>query len=291
MEFINSTSFAPDTREDIISETAVWILAITIRVCLSTVFSVSAFITNIINFIVFKRMSIDDSAKESFLILSIADGSVGFIGTIAGVCNGLRYLASAQVQASMYALYFLLLAAATVPSMTSLLSTVVLAVVRCCSVVLPFRVKTLFAARRQRIFICSATAILIGTVTYSLMGTKINIAPNLNTNVSRLQLTFHPEYVQRSWYTDIYRGLVFYLSFLAVTICLFFMIIALKHCRYEYNLVYTRICSVYGVQCPGHDRVHFETDSSRPEQRRDVSLVAGRTSDFCRGIPAPQLYT
>ncbi|GFO46849.1 chemosensory receptor c [Plakobranchus ocellatus] len=228
MEFINSTSPAPDTREDIISETAVWILAVTIRVCLSTVFSVSAFITNIINFIVFKRMSINDSAKESFLILTIADGFVGFIGMIAGVCNGLRYLASAEVQDSMYALYIMLLLAATVPSMTSLLSTVVLAVVRCCSVVLPFRVKTLFTARRQRFFIFPATAILIGTTTYSLTGTKINIAQNPKTNVSSLQLTFHPEYVQRSWYTDIYRGVVFYLSFFAITICLIFMIIALK---------------------------------------------------------------
>ncbi|GFN75237.1 neuromedin-u receptor 1 [Plakobranchus ocellatus] len=228
MEFINSTSPAPDTREDIISETAVWILAVTIRVCLNTVFSVSAFITNIINFIVFKRMSIDDSAKESFIILSIADGFVGFVGMIAGVSNGLRYLASTQVQDSMYALYILLLVLVTVPSMTSLLSTAVLAVVRCCSVVLPFRVKTVFTARRQRIFILSATAILIGTTTYSLTGIKVNIAPNPKTNMSRLQLTFHPEYMQRSRYSDVYRGLIFYLTFLAVTICVFFMIIALK---------------------------------------------------------------
>ncbi|GFN98213.1 FMRFamide receptor [Plakobranchus ocellatus] len=228
MEFINSTSSAPDTREDIISETALWILAVTIRVCLNTVFSVSAFITNIINFIVFKRMSINDSVKESFLILSIADGSVGFLGTIAGVCNGLRYLASAHIQGSMYALYILLLAVATVPTMTSLLSTTVLAVVRCYSVVLPLRVKTLFTARRQRIFILSATAVLIGTTTYSFTGTKINIAPIPNTNMSQLQLIFHPEYVERSQYSDIYRGLVFYLSFIVVTICLIFMNIALK---------------------------------------------------------------
>ncbi|GFO11234.1 chemosensory receptor c [Plakobranchus ocellatus] len=228
MEFINSTSPVPDIRADIISETALWILAVTVRVCLNTVFSVSAFITNIINFIVFKRMSINDSAKESFLILSIVDGFVGCVGTIAGVCNGLRYLASTEVQDSMYALYILLLAVATMPSMTSLLSTAVLAVVRCCSVVLPLRVKTFFTARRQRIFILSATAILIGTTTYSLTGTKIYITTNPKTNVSKLQLMFHPEYVQRSRDSDIYRGLIFYLSFLAVIICLFFMIIALK---------------------------------------------------------------
>ncbi|GFO11242.1 FMRFamide receptor [Plakobranchus ocellatus] len=228
MEFINSTSPAPDTRADIISETTLWILAVTVRVCLNTVFSVSAFITNTINFIVFKRMSINDSAKETFLILSIANGTVGFLGTIAGVCNGLRYLASGQVQGSMYALYILLLSVVTVPSMTSLLSTTVLAIVRCCSVVLPLRVKTLFTARRQRIFILSATAILIGTTIYALTGTKINIAPNPNTNVSQLLLIIHPEYVQRARYSDIYRGLVFYLSLLAVTIGLFFMIIALK---------------------------------------------------------------
>ncbi|GFO11237.1 chemosensory receptor c [Plakobranchus ocellatus] len=228
MEYINSTSPAPGMREDIISENALWILAVTVRVCLNTIFSVSAFITNIINFIIFKRMNINSAAKESFLILSFADGFVGLIGTIAGVCNGLRYLASGQVQGSMYALYILLLAVATVPSMTSLLSTTVLAVVRCCSVVLPLRVKTLFTARRQRIFILSATAILIGATSYALTGTKINIAPNPNTNVSQLQLMFHPEYVQRCRYPDIYRGLVFYLSFFAVNICLFFMIIALK---------------------------------------------------------------
>ncbi|GFO11240.1 chemosensory receptor c [Plakobranchus ocellatus] len=269
MEFINSTSPAPDMRADIISETALWILAVTVRVCLSTVFSVSAFITNIINFIVFKRMSINESAKESFLILSIADGTVGFLGTIAGVCNGLRYLASGQVQGSMYALYILLLAVATVPSMTSLLSTTVLAVVRCCSVVLPLRVKTLFTARRQRIFILSATAILIGTTTYALTGTKINIAPNPNTNVSQLQLIFHPEYVQRARYSDIYRGTVFYLSFFIVTICLLFMIIALKRSSRFRNR------SQLGKEKNIRDSTNLSTDSLQNSKAssREVQVI------------------
>ncbi|GFO19909.1 chemosensory receptor c [Plakobranchus ocellatus] len=229
MELSNSTSpGVPDTKQDIISESTHWIMAVTFRVCLNTVVSISAVITNIINVIVFQRMNISSCAKESFLILSISDCLVGIFGNILGVLSALRYFASAHIRNSMYALYVLLMTVGTVVNMASLLSTAVLAVVRCCSVVMPFQVKKIFTARRQRIFILLATAIMVGTNAYSLVGTQIKIATNTNTNMSELVLILHPKYLQRSQYTDIYRGIIFYLSLFTVSICFVGLTIALQ---------------------------------------------------------------
>ena len=227
MELVNASSSLTVITEDLISEKTVLISAVIIRVCVNSALAFCALITNTINVIVFRKMGIDHST-ESFLILSIADGLVGLVGTFAGVCNGLRYMASPQLASSMYPMYILLLAAATVPSLTSLVSTTIIAVVRCCCVTLPLHVRTVFTARRQRFSIIFCTVVSLAFLSYGLSGTELRVGVHPNTNYSQLMITFHPEYIERNRFADFYRGIMFYVCFSTVLICLVCLVIALK---------------------------------------------------------------
>ncbi|GFO07244.1 chemosensory receptor c [Plakobranchus ocellatus] len=223
-----STLSTVEAAADIISENALWFVAVAIRVCLTTALSILAFITNICNVIVFSRMDINKSVKDSFIILSIVDCLSGFLGIMAGVCNALRYLGPARIKGSMYPIYFLFVTAGTLTIMLNMMTTTVIAVTRCCCVVLPFRFKEMATVYRQRISILLATFGLLCTTVYSLTGTEIRIEENPTTNMSQLVILFHPEYIKRSQYSDIYRGIMFYLTFFTVIICLFALIIAIK---------------------------------------------------------------
>ena len=227
MQSVNGSDSPMTTSEDIISERVLGVTAVTVRVFLNSGLALCSLITNIVNALVFRRMGIDH-ATESFFILSLADCLVGLFGTIAGICNGVRYLGPPHLAGSMYSLYVLLLAAATVPSLTSLVSTTVIALVRCCSVALPFRVRTVFTARRQRIVILFCTALSIAFLSYNMVGTRLIVRMHPKTNVSQLVILFHPKYIEKGRYSDVLRALMFYSCFFTVCVCLIVLIIALK---------------------------------------------------------------
>ncbi|GFR72073.1 chemosensory receptor C [Elysia marginata] len=224
---MNATTHATPTSDDIVSDRVLWIAAVTFRVCINSALSAGAFIANVINTIVFKRMGIDH-ATESFFLLSLADGTLGFIGVFGGLSNGMRYLGPSQLASSAYPFYIVFLAAATVPSLTSLISTTVIAVLRCCSVAMPFRVRTVFTARRQRFFILLCTVLSLAFLIYGLHGTSFAVRKHPQTNVTFLAIIFHPDYVERNRQADVYRGVMFYMCFTIVNVCLVVLIIALR---------------------------------------------------------------
>ncbi|GFS11133.1 chemosensory receptor C [Elysia marginata] len=224
---MNATSSRTPTSDDIISDSVLWVTAVTFRVCINSALSVGAFITNIINANVFRRMGIDHST-ESFFLLSLSDGLLGFIGLFGGLTNGLRYLGPPHIARSTYLFYVLLMAAAAVPSLTSLVATTVIAVVRCCSVALPFRVRNVFTARRQRYLILLCTALSLTFSIYGLSGTRFAVRVHPSTNITFLAIVFHPDYIQRNRQSDIFRGVVFYVCITITSICLVVLIIALR---------------------------------------------------------------
>ncbi|RUS90543.1 hypothetical protein EGW08_001720 [Elysia chlorotica] len=225
--FVNASSPATTIDKNLISEGTLWITAVVIRVCVNGALAFSGLVTNVINIIVFKHMGIDYST-ESFFILSIADGIVGLIGTFAGVCNGLRYMASPRVALNMHPAYVLLLAAATVPCLTSSVSTTTIAVLRCFCVALPLRVRDVMTAWRQRLYILLSTALSISFLSYGLSGTKLNTRIHPKTNVTQVVLKFHRKYIERNRLSDFYRGVVFYICFFTVSVCLVVLIVALR---------------------------------------------------------------
>ncbi|GFR96111.1 chemosensory receptor C [Elysia marginata] len=221
----NVTEFGVDTSEDIMTEGILWVSAVTVRVCVDSALAVCSFVTNIINCLVFKRMGLDHTT-EPFFILSFSDCLIGFLSILGGVLNGLRYLGPARLTVSVYTLYLQALVPAVIASVSSMASTTVIAVVRCCSVASPLRVHML-TARRQRVAILVCTGIAMAFVGYGVSSTRLEVVTNNQTNTSHLIMKTLPDYIQRNKFPDMFRVVLFYICFLTVNVCLVILITAL----------------------------------------------------------------
>ena len=250
----NTSTIAVNELEDISNET-LWLTAVVVRVGLNIPLSITSLATNVINVVIFWRMGVQSSALEPLLILSLSDGLSGLLGFFAGICNILRYFGMPYLRRSGSTVIVLLLVSATMTALTSLVTTVSLAFVRCFSVVRPLQFRSQVSAKPQRIFILTNVLILIAAVAFGFSGTRLEVQEDPNSLRSQLVITFPPEYIERIKFADIYRFLTFIAGFIVINVCAIVMVIALKRAK---KFRQSAQCSKVGGGVP-HDINHSQT--------------------------------
>ncbi|RUS87634.1 hypothetical protein EGW08_004619 [Elysia chlorotica] len=138
------------------------------RVCLCTPLSLWSLLTGIVNIITYYRMGLSDGVNQNFFILSVADALQGFIALVDAVCYILGLSCAVETN---FNLHTVLGAVYTFPMSVSVLTTTVIAVVRCCCVTMPFTVQKTFTARRQ----LAAILISCGIFSFFLVYASIHV--------------------------------------------------------------------------------------------------------------------
>ena len=146
---------------------------------------------NIINMIVFYKMGLPDGVTQNFFILSLTDSLFAFTSLVNKMALIARTAARAYIgygdveemvnivyQASFYSIPF--------PQNYSLITTVVIAVVRCCCVAIPLKVKYLLTVRRQMAAILFLSGIATIIYVYVLAPLRLFYLPNpgMNTTIA-----------------------------------------------------------------------------------------------------------
>ena len=174
---------------ELISDAVFTYLVVIFKMVLNPILGVLGICTNVINAAVFFRMGLTDGVTQNFFILAISDGlcsaaaltnSLAFIGQrilVAYSSPGGPEIYAQIVHRASYVAY-------PFPQFLSAITTAVIAIVRCCCVAMPLRVKYLVTATRQlaAIFLLSGTSYIV--VIYNFTSGYLTLVPNPLTNTS-----------------------------------------------------------------------------------------------------------
>ncbi|GFN78856.1 chemosensory receptor a [Plakobranchus ocellatus] len=216
------------SRTDITSQATLWMTSVVLRVYIPPVLSAFSLGSNIVNILVFSRMGLKDGATATFLVLSISDGATGCFNILYSILTTIRYLGPIHLRRTAYTIFMLIMVPPYIFHMTSTLCTVVIAIVRCCSVAMPFRVKSVFTVRRQLLTIMILAASTTVITCYGISCYRVIQVLDPQTNITHLVLTLTPDFARQIQVFDMYRFVVIYSSFIIVNICLVILIVALK---------------------------------------------------------------
>ena len=202
-------------------------LLICFKLVLNPVLGITGICTNVINIAVFYKMGLSDGVTQNFFILSISDG---LFATVA-FCNSMSYITlriikiyvgyhDFKIKAQIF--YWSTYLALVFPQYISLVTTVVIAVVRCCCVAIPLKVKYLITTGRQLavILILSGSSMII--LIYVFAGTYTIYVHNPTTNSSIAHITGI-----RWSVLNAVNNIAFCGSFIVVIICVIILSISL----------------------------------------------------------------
>ena len=214
-------------QTEVISDAVFSYLAVIFKMVLNPILCVLGFCTNVINAAVFFRMGLSDGVTQNFFILAVSDGlntavlltnSFAFIGqkifvAYSGYSN-LAVIAQIVYRASYSATLF--------PYYLSIITTTVIAIVRCCCVAMPLKVKYLLTARRQlaAIFLLSGTSHCV--LIYILSSVYLNFGINSLTNTT---IAYYGGV--NSFWSTVLANSIFGGCFITVTICLIILSVSL----------------------------------------------------------------
>ena len=150
---LNKANLNAPFREPITAEIFSYINLV-LKLIVSPTLGLAAILLNIINMVAFHRMGLSDGVAQNFFILAVCDGLYATTSLINKILLMLRTFIRAYIgyynlemviqivyQASFYSIPF--------PHNYSMFTTVVIAVVRCCCVAMPLKVKHLLTPKRQ----------------------------------------------------------------------------------------------------------------------------------------------
>ena len=143
-----STNSIDNGVDDIFNVHMKYFLLVT-RVCVIPLLSVWSVITGIVNSIAFCKMGLSDGVNQNFLILSVADGLQGLLASADSVVYILQWCEVEDGPIPLATLHAVFLLSYNFPLGVSIITTTVIAVVRCCCVSMPFTVQKTLTARRQ----------------------------------------------------------------------------------------------------------------------------------------------
>ncbi|KAK3763820.1 hypothetical protein RRG08_050184 [Elysia crispata] len=173
--------------QGLISDTVLASLSVLIKLILTPVIGTIGLCANFINIVVFYNMGLTDGVTQNFFILSISDGCLAALSLVSSVAYILYTkvfvgLGAPDYQAQI--VYCVALLIGTFPQSVSMVTTAVIAVVRCLCVAIPLRVKFLMTARRQLAVILLFSSCSASVVLYSFIPSRAILVYNPLTNSS-----------------------------------------------------------------------------------------------------------
>ena len=186
---LNVTSMILPSREPPISQEINSFVNLVFELILNPTLGLAALVLNIINMIVFHTMTLSDGVTLNFFMLALFDSLIALTSFVNNTAHILRTILRAFVgygvleqavqlvyTGSFYSLVF--------PQNCSLNATVVIAVVRCCCVAIPLKVKHLLSVRRQLAAILFLSGISTSFLLYVFSPLKLFYVPNPATNTT-----------------------------------------------------------------------------------------------------------
>ena len=246
-------------------------LTFALKMILNPVLGATGLCSNIINAAVFFKMGLSDGVSQNFFILSISDGILACVSTVQNVSYVLMKIVRTTIgsesldislqqvnQASYFAPLF--------PMCLSVITTVMIAVVRCCSVAMPLKVKHLITARRQLSSILVFQGIACGILVFSLSPMQMFLVPNPQTNSSTVW------YGGLHWpvYIAVYNTVLFG-GWIVLSVCVIILSVSLKRAS-KFRDGSTAVSSISGK----HNTLDpaISTKETKPKERkRDLRIV------------------
>ncbi|GFN84089.1 chemosensory receptor a [Plakobranchus ocellatus] len=203
---------------EFISDAAFHYIIIAIRLILNPALGITGTCTNLINSAAFFRMGLTDGITQNFFILSISDwvlSVMALINFLSGVLYHIVYSDDETLRLHPLILYQISAVSQIVSQQVSAVVTIVIAIVRCCCVALPLRVKYLLTASRQLAVILVFGGLSTFVITFCFAHGHFAYHLDTKTNKSHYGL------VGVKWYTfAVFSNIYFYSSFSIVIICL-----------------------------------------------------------------------
>ncbi|KAK3742841.1 hypothetical protein RRG08_064240 [Elysia crispata] len=206
-----------------ISDEAIGYLGVVFKLIVNPTLELLGTCANIINMAVFYKMGLADGVTQNFFILSFSD----LLFTAIALLNSLTYILQTNVYAGrevyVEMIHLASYLSATFPQTFSLVTTAVIAVVRCCCVAMPLRVKYLITARRQLAAILFFSASALCMLLYAFTPLRVIYIYNERVNSSL------PMFVELRWYAyTLFTNIFFYIGFIIVIICVIILTISLN---------------------------------------------------------------
>ena len=206
-----------------ISDAALSYLGLAFKLILNPTLEVLGIAVNVINMVVFYKMGLSDGVTQNFFILSISDGLITSIALVNSVTYILQTMVYAGKDIHVEMVHLASFLATTFPQNFSLITTVVIAVVRCCCVAMPLRVKYLITARRQLAAILIFSASALGILLYAFTPIKVIFIHSERVNSSL------PMFIELRWAAyALFTNIFFYIGFIIVIICVIILSISLN---------------------------------------------------------------
>ena len=164
-------------------------LSFALKMVLNPALGAVGICTNIINTIVFFRMGLSDGVSQNFFILSICDGLYAIVALMNSMMYILwwvitAYLRVVTLKINVHVIYQASFFPAPFIRNISIVVTVVIVVVRCCSVAMPLKVKYILTARRQLTVILLFSGIAVSISVYCVSPVRLFHVENPVTNIS-----------------------------------------------------------------------------------------------------------
>ena len=168
-------------------------LNLVFRLIVNPILGIAGMFLNTVNVIVFYKMGLSDGVVRNFFILALSDAlfaTSAFLNKLLIILRivAIMYIGYAYLEMMINTVTQATFYCGPYPQNVSLITTCVIAVVGCCCVAMPLRVKYetmyLLTARHQLVAILFLCGIATGFLMYIISPLKLVYVPNLKTNTT-----------------------------------------------------------------------------------------------------------
>ena len=205
---------------ELITDAILSYTAVVLKMVLNPILGVVSVCANLTNMAVFSKMGLSNGVNQNFFILSLSDSLIAvtaLVNSAAYVCQVIlkvygKTLGGSNTDAQI--VYWAAFFAFPFGQNFSLITTVVIALVRCCCVAMPLRVKDVLTARRQLAAILLFSAISSSVYLYAFYPLRVEYGrdPEDNSTVAFM--------VDAVWVVYIgFNNATFFGGFIVVAVC------------------------------------------------------------------------
>ena len=199
-ETLNKANLNAPFREPITEEIFSYINLV-FNMIVNPTLALAAILSNTINMVVFYKMGLSEGVTQNFFILALSDGllaSIAFINKLLLILRTaiIAYIGYGSLEQVVHILYQASFFSIPFPQNYSLITTVVIAVVQCCCVAMPLKVKYLLTVKRQLAAILFLSGIATSVFAYVLAPMSIIYIPYpaANTTIAYFRGARWPTY-------------------------------------------------------------------------------------------------
>ena len=186
----------------------------------------SGIFINIINAAIFYKMGLTEGIAQNFFILSVSDGILAvssLVFSMSHILLNTSYTHGGPIAELLQTVHWIAMSCWPFSHIISFITTTVIAVVRCCCVTMPLRVKEILTARRQ---LCAiAVFSLIGHIVVIYCFAPITFIRMTDPMSNTTQIAIAGI---RYYMVDIFTGTFLNFAFVIVVACTIILIFSLK---------------------------------------------------------------